>query len=126
MSSTRRSKIVMPSHSMKAIHRPRDSLYLYGRKTAAGPLEALNRQILLDPSEHNLLRADGRPCVVNRRQLRRFTLGSTFRDMFRVKRGIFRKRTEHSISDDEDDDHSFDDVSALERNFYERYVCGPF
>ncbi len=116
----------MISHSMKSIHRPRDSLYLYGRRTAAGPLESLNRQILLDPSEHSLLRADGQPCVINRRRLRRFTLGSTFRDMFRVKTGIFRNRNEHSVSDDEDDALGFDDVSTPESNFYERYACGQF
>ncbi len=84
----------LPGHSVKVYHRHRHSLYLPGPKTSSGPLETFNRRALLDPGEHSLLRADGRPCV-----LRRATLGNAFRNFFTGKSNLFRRSKQQEQGD---------------------------
>ncbi len=85
---------------IKISHRRRHSHKLPGPKTSPGPLETVNRQAILDPSDHSLVRADDQPCI-DRRRRRRPTLGSVFRNMF----SVFRKGTkiERVVSKREDE-----------------------
>ncbi len=74
--------------SIKVSHRRRHSQKLPGPKTSPGPLESVNREAILDPSDHTPMRADDQPCISHRRR-RRSTLGAAFRNMF----SVFRKGT---------------------------------
>ncbi len=98
-----------PGRSVKVHHRRRHSLYLPGPKTSSGPMETLNRQALLDPGEHNLLRADGRPWV-----LRRSTLGNAFRNFFTGKSSLFRRSKQYEQGDSRSCDSDESSISSVE------------
>ncbi len=109
----------LPGHSVKAPHRRRHSLYLAGPKTSCGPLETFNRRALLDPGEHSLLRADGRPCV-----LQRSALGNAFRNFFTRKPNLFCRRKQQEQGDsrsyDSDESSISSEDAVCERLVFQR------
>ncbi len=118
-------------HPIKISHRRRHSHKLPGPKTSPGPLESVNRQAILDPSDHSLVRADDQPCIVHRRRRRRSTLGAAFRNMF----SVFLKPTkvERVVSKSEDEngcqmvvETSNRNVSIVADRYVYRFLAGHF